>query len=44
MYLVQNVTSLGLFDSYSNTLLLNLWNRDQIKNQHAQKGAAIMAT
>ena len=24
-----NVTSLGLFGSYSNTLLYNLWDRDQ---------------
>ena len=29
MYSVQNVISLGLFGSYSNTLLYNLWDRDK---------------
>ena len=28
MHSVQNVTSLGLFDGYSNTLWHNLWDRD----------------
>ena len=42
IYSVQNVTMLGLFGSYSNTLLYNLW--DIEAKESTQKGAAIMAS
>ena len=42
IYSVQNVTSLGLLGSYSNTLLYNLW--DIETKESTQEGAAIMAS